>query len=460
MNKRVVAAVAVAVVAVAVAPAARAEAHVTNTAKPGHVAPRHIGIQSLSAADRARQVAQEPLLRLNDRVFDVTARQYNAHFAGATVDTAHRRLIVYWAGSVSRKLAGLRSEAVRSSVTLLIKPARFSRSWLMQAADQVVPSSVFAGTRVSVDIANDGSGLTVHAGDLPAAARGTKAPTSVESQLLGRIAVTHRRTGIPITVAAAPPGKPQFSSRLADSSPFWAGALIRMPQDPNGLYPFCTSGFSMYASGAPSTRFTLTAAHCPNFLDGVAITNGVGTPMGTSDFIHELYDHQDPAYDLGVVRLNSGLTNAPFIYVGDNPGDGVISVAGYASGGVPSGGNYCVHGATAINCELISGGTHKDCGNNPIPWPPLGRCVYTIDFHSKHPNTIVICGGDSGGPVYYWSGNAVIAAGIVSWGRPATNTWSPILKEDVPCAYQGGISVVATAVNNISGLRVVTLTAP
>ena len=178
--------------------------------------------------------------------------------------------------------------------------------------------------------------------------------------------------------------------------------------------------------------------------------------MGTSDFIHELYDHQDPAYDLGVVRLNSGSLNAPFIYVGDNPQDGVITVAGYASGGVPAGGNYCVHGATAINCELVSGGTHKDCVN----WPPAGRCVYTIAFHSKDPNTIVTRDGDSGGPVYYWSGSSVIAAGVASWGNLVTETWSPIFGAEVPCDYQGGISVVATAVNKISGLRVVTSSAP
>ncbi len=395
----------------------------------------HAASESLPLADQIRQREQEPLLKLNDRVYDLTSSTYEEHFAGAQVDTGRKTLAVYWTGDVPKELIQLRDEAAKSGVTLTLNPAKFSRRQLMATANDILPTAELGG---SVELAIDGSGVTVAVGDLPAVVQGARVATAAESRLIERIAAA-RANGVAVTVSAARSGTAEFdATRHADISPYWAGAQIRM------LGGYCTSGFSMYATGDPSARFTLTAAHCPNFSDGVAITNGAYAAMGVSDFVHELYDNNAAAYDLGVVRLNPGKTNSPSIYVAEDSSAGRIPVAGYASGGIPAGGNYCVHGLSAggVNCYLRSGGTIRQCTG----WPPAGRCVFTIAMVTNNSNYVIWCRGDSGGPVYYYSGSSAIAAGVVSWSN----------HEAGDCSITGGVSVVSTAVNLIPGLRVLT----
>ncbi|GIG55631.1 hypothetical protein Lfu02_00030 [Longispora fulva] len=394
---------------------------------------RIIGAESLSVDEQARQRVQEPLLTLNNRLHDLAGKAYEAQFAGSLVETRTNTLTVYWAGPVPAELARLGGSA------LLIKPARFSRQQLMAAAQQVMPDTALTGTAAAageVELAVDGSGITVSTGDLASAARGARPATAPETALLNRVAATRARTGIPINIGSATPGTPGVDdTRHADNSPYWAGAEIDL------LGGSCTSGFSMYATGAPSTRFTLTAAHCPGYSDGVSVTNGAGSPMGTSDFVHILNGSGTP-YDLGVVRLSSGKSNAPYIYIYEDSASGGIPVTGYATAGIPSGGNYCVHGMTGVNCNLLSGGQLWHC--------EPGHCFWTIAMNALNSNSMTWCRGDSGGPIYYWTGGTVVASGVVSWSN----------HELGDCSLTGGASVVATAVGMVPGLAVVTTSAP
>jgi hypothetical protein len=275
-----------------------------------------VGPESLPPDVAARQRAQAPLLRLNDRVYEATAKYYDEQFTGAGVDVATNTLTVYWSGAVPVELAGLRVELAESGPNLTIRPAPFSRRQLMAAADRVMP---IAEGPATIELALDGSGITVAMADLPAVARGSRA-----------------------------------------------------------------------------------------------------------------------------VRLLAGYTNEPYLYVGDTRASR-IAVAGYAGGGIPAWGNYCIHGMHAINCNLFSALTVKEFTG----WPPEGRCVYTIGM-TRYGSEIIWCHGDSGAPIYYWSGGTVIAAGLASWSN----------HEVEPCSYTGGASVVATAVNTIPGLRVTTISSP
>lgn len=392
-------------------------------------APHLVGLESLSPADQARQRAQAPLLNLNNRVYDVTADVYDEHYAGTQPDYQKKSLVVYWAGQAPAQLLGLQADAEKSGITLTIKPARFSRQYLMAVAKQIMPTGELPGT---IEISNDGSGLTVALSDLPAVANGLRAATGAEDRLLGRIASARSRLGVPVAVVAKRPESPQFDASIwDDSSPYWAGAVMGN----------CSSGFSMFASGAPATRFTLTAAHCSNYTDDVEMRDGGGGPadiMGRTDFIHELYDVA-PTYDLGVVRLNPGLTNAPYIYVGVTPSQGAIAVKGYASGGLGQG-QYCVHGVRSVNCNVWSTGTTLF----RCDFPPGNRCLFYVPVRSFDMNQNMWCRGDSGGPIYYWNGDSVVASGVVSWSN----------HEFEPCSRTGGAAVVASAVNRISGLTV------
>lgn len=402
----------------------------------GSVAPeskseRTVGSESLSPADQARQRAQAPLLELLNRIRDLAPAAYEAQIAGAEVDAKNNTLTVHWAGTVPAGLARLRAEKA-GGVVLSIKPAKFSQRQLKAAAQRVMPHGGSPGT---VELAVDGSGIMVAAADLPATARGTKRSSAAESALLHRVAVV-RQAGIPVTLAAARPGQAQYdANRHNDSSPYWAGAVMDLPT------ARCTSGFSMYASGIPANRFTLTAAHCAAYSNGARAGNGAGVRMGQTDFVDILYTQN--AYDLATVRLDPGLRNSPAIYVSENSSDGTIPVSGYASAGIPAGGNYCVHGMIGVNCNLLSGDVRWVCSLGP-------RCVWTIDMNSLDQINLTWCRGDSGGPIYYWTGNTVIASGVVSWSRHELDN----------CSRTGGASVVASAVNSVDGLRVVTNSAP
>lgn len=388
---------------------------------------------SLSAAEQSRQRVQEPLLRLNDRVYDVAAASYDQQFAGARLDVKQNALHVYWVGTVPAALAALRTEAAKGGLTLTVTPSKFSRRQLMAAAERVMPKAELNGR---VEVAVDGSGITVAAEGMGAVTRGTRAATATESGLMRRIATVRDSTGIPVTVVEAGPERDVVASRQEDTSPYWGGARMRAGNIG------CSTGFSMYASGNTSIRHTLTAAHCASYTDGVQVTNGVGARMGATDFIHELYDLN--SYDLGTVTLDPGKTNAPKIYQ-DEAAIG-ISVAGYASGGIPANGNYCINGINTRKCNLWSGGSVWTC---PSGAP---RCWWIIRMTSLDGGTIS-CRGDSGGPVYFWSadGRVIYAAGIHSTGVTAAGE---------NCGTSGGASVVATAVNIVPGLRVVTTSAP
>lgn len=386
---------------------------------------------SLSATEQSRQRAQEPLLRLNDRVYDVAAASYDQQFAGARVDVERSTLHVYWVGTVPAALAALRAEATKDGVTLAITPGTFSRRRLMAAAKRIMPKAELNGR---VEIAVDGSGITVAAEGMPAVIRGTRAASATESGLMRRIATVRDSTGIPVTVIEAGPERETAATRQEDSSPYWGGARMLTG---NGS---CTSGFSMYASGNTSIRHTLTAAHCASYTDGVQVTNGAGARMGATDFIHELYDLN--SYDLGTVTLDPGKTNAPKIYQ-DEAAIG-ISVAGYAQGGIPADGNYCINAINTRKCNLLSGAQFWTC----VTGAP--RCWWTIRMTSTDGGTIG-CRGDSGGPIYFWGGQVIYAAGIFSTINVAPGA---------RCGTSGGVSVVATAVNIVPGLRVVTTSAP
>ncbi|MEV8372158.1 trypsin-like serine protease [Kribbella sp. NPDC056861] len=427
MRRNVLPTAAVALLIMAVA--APAQGLPGPVATPDSKPSRAVGIESLSPADQASQLAQAPLLELLNRIRDLEPKAYETQYAGAEVDAKRKTLTLHWAGAVPAGLTRLRSKTAEG-VVLDVKPARFSQRQLMTAAQRVMPGGESNGT---VSLAVDGSGLTVAAGNLPAIGRGTARASVAEAALLQRVAAV-RTSGVPVTLAAARPGTTQFASRQADSSPYWAGARIDMLGDT------CTSGFSMYASAIPGNRFTLTAAHCVSYSDGVRVDNGAGVRMGQSDFVGRLYGQN--SYDLGTVRLDAGRSNAPSIYVGENAYDGTIPVSGYASAGVPAGGNYCVHGMTAVNCNVRSGAQEWVCAD---------RCFWNIAMTAWDGTNIIWCRGDSGGPIYYWTGNTVIAAGVVSTLRGPVGT---------VCSRIGGASVVATAVNLVDGLRVVTTSAP
>jgi hypothetical protein len=383
----------------------------------------------LSPLDRAVMAEQEPYMELDEQVRRVAAAQATAPLAGTRVDVAGRTLQVHWVGAAPAELTSIQDSAARRGISVKILPAAFSEKALMAAATELSKVSESRRAELSITIHHDGSGLTVRQDGLPAAAQDRNAATRFQAEILDAIDALRARSGVPVGLADSGP-RMVPATRADDHSPFWGGAVTR------SFSGSCTDAFSMYATGSPSTRFMLTAAHCTNFEDDRTVTNGPGYRMGNADFIHELFDIQ-PRYDLGVIRLDSNFSNKGSVYSNELASDPFL-VKGMASG-IPAGGRYCVSAAVSTpNCNLVSDEQILGCWD----WIPFGRCVFYVSWISAT-GLDVYCHGDSGGPIYYWTSTGIIAAGVVGTGVG-----------DRQCTNAGGISVVSSAVNRIPGLAV------
>ena len=391
---------------------------------------------AISSADRARMDAQAPYMQLYESIKQFADKLRPSPMAGARLDVKGKRLFVYWAGAVPAEFDAFRATASAAGFSLRVEPAAHSEKQIMDAAIRLSRFAESTGTSLSAKLHVDGSGLTVQSDGLGAAMKNRAARTPTLTRLMSAIDAITAETGVRVNGEDGPV-RAWTSSRGADTPPFKAGA-VTLAAGSN-----CTSGFSMYATGAP-TKFMMTAAHCTNYADGIQVTTGAGLVMGQSSLIHQLFDFE-PRYDLGVIQL-AGHNNAPQMYLDFAP---PATVGGMAPG-VPANGNYCISGAVALaNCNIISGEQVMFCGDQVDPPIRFGRCIHYISYTSL-PNPVghVLCFGDSGGPIYYWSGSKIIAAGVQSLGLGDPNPSG--------CFASGAMSVVASAVNryNISGLRV------
>jgi trypsin len=430
------AAVAAVLTSLAAPPAAAAPtapgAATSTTAAPATAFNGPAAAPQLSAQDQAVMMEQEPYMALDEQVRQTASAQASSPLAGTRIDTENRTLHVHWVGAAPAELRSIQESATRQGITVKIVPAAFSEQTLMAATNDVSTVAESTQAELTVTIHNDGTGLTVHQDGLLEASQGRTPPTQAQSQVLDAVSAIRSKSGIPITLADLGPERSMPADRHNDSTPYWSGAVTKAA----GL--MCTSGFSMYATGSPTTRFMMTAAHCSGFRDGAVATNGVDARMGVTDFIHEMYD-LSPHYDLGVIRLDAGKSNEGKVFSGSTTANPFL-VKGVARG-IPAGGRYCVSRTTtgSYHCNLLSDNQVAHCGRWLVP---LGRCIYVIEWHSAGGN--IYCQGDSGGPVFYMTSGGIIAAGIVSFGYGSG-----------PCfSGRGGISVVAAGAGKISGLAV------
>ncbi|HEX8095805.1 trypsin-like serine protease [Jatrophihabitans sp.] len=369
---------------------------------------------ALTPAQQKAMLAQAEYLSLDSQVRTALTADV---LAGTEIDVVGHRYYVYSTRKPAT-LSALSARARSAGISLVFRPAKHSVKQLQQVTERLAlllhPTGAF-----SIELATDGSGLRVKSGNLD------RAPAAV----LAAVRHLSATTGVAIASASQVEAV-HLASRDADTSPYYGGAVTVVGN------LGCTDGFSMYATGS-TARFMLTAAHCSNFLDGQAVYTGAGSYMGTTDFIHELYD-QTPSYDMGVIRLSGGQSNDGRIY---NTDTNSVPIVGYAANGIPSGGNYCLSGAVSTpNCNLISGAQDFVSAGGPRAWWVV---TMTIKAGATGP---IMCKGDSGGPIYYSNSSGYIAAGIVSVGYGPTGS---------TCFNAIGASVVASAINRINGLALV-----
>jgi hypothetical protein len=389
----------------------------------------------MSAKERQVMREQLPYQELDVKVKRLAPTTDDTPLNGTLIDLEHHKFHVYWVGVVPRAVRELRSWARQHGITLVITQAAFTKRELMAASSRVVAFAESTRARLRIDLHTDGSGITVRSEGLPAAAVGGAAPTKAQAALLRVVDKVRATTGVPVAVADLP-GSAQRASRSADFSPYWGGADIETPTT-----DACMDGFSAYAAGDTSIRHMLTVAHCTKFHDGYRVDNGAGTRMGYSEFVAQTYSNlpKGSRYDLATVHLDPGKWNSPRVY-GNDSGSIRYSVYGYATNGIPAGGHYCVSlTVLAPRCNLLSGQQFEGCAD--------GICTLYINIVNTDGQNIW-CPGDSGGPIYYWDYyfQGIYAAGLVGW-----------LDNGGWCGKTGGASVVATAVQLMPGLTILTV---
>ena len=266
----------------------------------------------MTPADTAAMAAQAPYMAINEQVPDALGGSSD-QLAGTRLDVAHDRFYVYLKGDPTPALLALVTKASVQGIDIVIQSARFSRLELLRAANAVtalLPTGA-SNPGYSIDIASDGSGLTL---EYAGSALPSDTARVISSGLVsGSVPITiHRDTPLDFHPA---------KSREDDATPFSAGGADNLG---------CTWAFSMYATGDASAKFMLTAAHCFDYEDGLAVKTLSGTKMGASDFVQELYNNN--SYDLAVICLSSGNTNQAEMWSSDTAR---VAINGFASKGIP-----------------------------------------------------------------------------------------------------------------------------
>jgi hypothetical protein len=324
---------------------------------------------------------------LESAVGNLAAKSYGAEYGGMTVIGNQRQLAVYLtdpAPAVERAF-----DRIAPAGTLVFGKTPHSMRQL-NAIQSSLQGKWHALRKSGIEVSEFGSNPLIGKEDIGVdnltARDASKLRQMYPPQALNIFNVTPRRADAPRLAA----------SRIADTPPFNGGdAIVSATQHSNG----CTSGFGVVIRGVSRL---LTAGHC--YLVGTSVENarslggsaisGSGAPMG------RVFE------SASLSRLDSEVISGPgsdLIWTGPIGRPQRATVSGVGTWAV--GDQVCTSGAY--------GG--EICG---LTVQQVNYCFF-ISFHSYCHLTRVhgareIVPGDSGGPVFRFSGSALEAVGTVS----------------------------------------------
>jgi len=287
-----------------------------------------------------------------------------------------RALQVYWYGDIPAKV---QQTAQGFRVPVSFRAAAFPHSQLAAEANRLANT----GTVVEASPAADGSGIAV------------VVPTKLSATAMSSLRAS---SAVPLTVTTGQRPQPMYS-RQADVPSFWGGSRFSAGSQ-------CTNGFPIQTVGQYSSDM-VTAGHCGNNGDAVYISGRNG--------IQGQFLNKDTCRDTAVIHYGYGVS--PSVYTGayDSSSSAQVVDVGYdyvgnwvATSGASSGEHtdlVVTATDTGTNVDGISG-----CGVGPVTkaQSSSGGCA--------------VAPGDSGGPVYEYSGVAVIARGVITSGYNGTAT--------------------------------------
>jgi hypothetical protein len=295
---------------------------------------------------------------------------------GVVADPTSRELRVYWHGAVPARV----SEIARSAgVPVKILPAAHRHGDLVAEARRLSADPRAAG----VSPRADGSGLDLKVTTVQRPAG--KADLFASARVPLRVTVGQR--------PAATLGRP------ADTPRFWGGS--RYYWIGSGVYSACTNGFAIAFPGQ-ANRYMITAAHC-GIENGAIYIQGQGFPTGVMGF-------RPICRDTALINYPGGVSAA--IYTGAWNSVTSVLVGGAASDYV---GNF-------VNTGGATTGEHGGIQVNtvdhftPVTGSPCPGSVGPLNIATSTTGGCVTMAGDSGGPVYYYSGGRAIGVGTISAG--------------------------------------------
>jgi hypothetical protein len=334
---------------------------------------------------------QEKLNRVADAIRAAAGDLASSGFAGDRVDPVAGTVTVYWHGKQSPAVQAAVAAAVQGNVAVTVRSAAYSLHVLQKEADRIAGRTVSAGRVVAVGPAPDGNSLEV--GVAPARGR-SLAATDL------RQAGAELSAGVKLDVSAD--ASPEFTTRGADTVPYWGGALIV-----NG--GACTAGFGVRGNNG-AARYLLTAAHC----GAGQWRTGAGTVIGNT--------------------LTNTTTEYDGMLILGNVGSAVYEGASFATGDTNTGRPITAASTNHVDNLVCSGGSFSGtaCGwsvraVNQTLTPTGGPTIRGL-VRAEGANRVAATGnGDSGGPVYVQSGTTGTARGIISLR-------SAVPAEIVPCS--------------------------
>ena len=329
---------------------------------------------------------QAGLDRAADRLAAVAEQPRDTGYAGTITEPTTRTLRLFWKGALPEQVAKL-VEELRTTVSVKVQPASFTRAQLMAALDKIAASVVAQpGNGItSIAPAPDGSALQV-----------SVAAATQPADLVAKLGVAVKvqvTTGVrPVLIRGTSP--------RSDQPPYWGGAeWISSGAALNHDLGWCTTGFAVRQSGVTKM---LAAGHCANDAD---VASFLRTRLGT-------VEQKDARFDTLLIRGANNFTGSFYTNTGlraDGQNRGVLGAEPNHNGDMVcmSGsfsGARCGAIVTAIDCAIPIYGDASDGSGRQVIVGVVRQLVRAWGLRGSLAGTgykgALAGNGDSGGPVY------------------------------------------------------------
>lgn len=384
------------------------------------------------------QSTQLSQLALLDEVARWDALQSSSQLGSTAIDPATGAVTIGWAGTVPDAVLAIVDDAAADGGLDVELVAQQQSAESLAAGLLDAAASLPAEAPVTFEV--DGDVVTV-AVPTPeaAAAAGVEALPLNDAGVAAIEQAVADAVGSGVDVAVEPVDEvPDTTARRGDTQDLYGGSTYAT-RLPSGANQFCTSGFQAVVG---HFQHFVTAAHCSNWQDGLAVLSSGGTRLGVTTGADTLV-RGSAAYDLQLARLDLDVRNRAEIYTSDTT---ALTVSGWLRT-LPTGAALCRSGTTSGNaCNLQVTGPGVAC------YALAGGGAQCVDItRVSSTSGDAFCFGDSGGPVYAWGASGTVqAAGVVSGIRLQT--------AGARCSTLGYVAPIADLMRVMPGVQLRSIT--